>query len=71
MEALLTLVVNLFFFYLLLGLFFALAFIWKGAEKIDPKTNDTSWFFKLLIMPGAIALWPYLLSKWVAKSKRL
>ena len=71
MEAFLTLIVNLFLFYLLLGLFFALAFIWKGTGKIDPKAKDTSWFFKLLILPGAVALWPYLLSKWIAKSKRL
>ena len=71
MISLVSLFVILFLLYLLLGLLFALAFAWKGAEKMDPKTNDTSWFFKLLIMPGAIALWPYLLSKWVAKSKRL
>lgn len=70
METLLALVVNLLLLYLLFGLLFALAFAWKGAEKVDAKAAHTSWFFKLLILPGAMALWPFLLSKWIAKSRR-
>ncbi|MCB0558036.1 MAG: hypothetical protein H6573_10020 [Lewinellaceae bacterium] len=70
MEAFVTLVVNLFLFYLLLGLLFALVFAWKGAGAIDAKAIQASWFFKLLILPGAMALWPLLLTKWIAKSKR-
>ncbi|MCB9052964.1 MAG: hypothetical protein H6556_26300 [Lewinellaceae bacterium] len=71
METLVALAVNLFLLYLLLGLLFALAFTWKGAGAIDSKAADTSWFFKLLILPGATALWPILLRKWIAKSRRL
>jgi hypothetical protein len=69
MEAFASLAVNLFLLYLLLGLLFAIAFAWKGAGAVDSKAVHTSWFFKLLILPGAMALWPFLLRKWIAKSK--
>ena len=70
MISLASLFVNLFLLYLLLGLLFALAFAWKGAGVVDAKAVHASWFFKLLILPGAMALWPFLLRKWIAKSKR-
>ncbi len=69
METLITLIVNLFVLYLLIGLLFALAFAWKGAGKVDSKAAHTSWLFKLLILPGSMALWPYLLGKWIGKSR--
>lgn len=69
MESLVNLFVNLFLLYLLLGLLFAVAFAWKGAGAIDAKAAQASWFFKLLILPGAMALWPFLLSKWIGKKR--
>ncbi|MCB0580045.1 MAG: hypothetical protein KDD10_12150 [Phaeodactylibacter sp.] len=69
MESLVNLFVNLFLLYLLLGLLFAFAFAWKGAGAIDAKAAQASWFFKLLILPGAMALWPFLLSKWIGKKR--
>jgi len=69
METFITLSVNLFLLYLLAGLLFAFVFAWKGAGQVDPKAAHTSWFFKLLILPGAMALWPYLLKKWIVKYK--
>ena len=60
--------VNLFLLYLLLGLIFGIAFVSKGVKKVDPVAKGTSWRFRLLILPGSMALWPVLLVKWI-KSK--
>ena len=49
--------------YLLLGLVFGVYFYLKGASKIDPGTKDTSWHFKLIILPGVILFWSALLVK--------
>jgi hypothetical protein len=52
--------------YLAFGLLFALIFAFFGAQKIDPHAAHGSWGFRLLIIPGAAALWPLLLRRWVA-----
>lgn len=57
--------VNLFLLYLLLGFLFAIAFVIKGVQKVDPVAVDTKWKFRLLILPGAMAFWPLLLKRWL------
>ena len=47
--------------YLLVGLIFAPHFIIIGAGRIDPTVQQSTWGFRLIIMPGVIALWPLLL----------
>ena len=69
MELFASIFSNLFLLYLLLGLVFAIAFLWKGAAKLDDKTKGSSWVFKALIFPGSIALWPVLLTKWIKNAK--
>lgn len=51
--------------YLACGLAFALPFVWFGARRIDPHAAHGSWGFRVLILPGAVALWPLLLRRWV------
>jgi hypothetical protein len=51
--------------YLALGFVFALAFVCFGAGRIDPHAAHGTWGFRLLIIPGAAALWPLLLSRWL------
>ena len=68
METFASIFSTVFLLYLLLGFVFAIAFLWKGAGKLDDKTKGTSWVFKALIFPGSIALWPVLLKKWVSGS---
>jgi len=51
--------------YLACGLVFAVAFICRGIKQIDPHAAHGSWGFRLLIIPGTIAFWPLLLSRWV------
>ncbi|GAB5518695.1 MAG: hypothetical protein RhofKO_09460 [Rhodothermales bacterium] len=50
--------------YVLLGLVFAIVFVTKGAAAIDPNAQEGTWGFKLLIIPGAMAMWPWLLKRW-------
>jgi hypothetical protein len=52
--------------YLLCGLAFALPFVFFGVKKIDPHATHGSWGFRLLIIPGTMALWPLLLRRWMS-----
>ena len=45
------------------GLVFALAFVARGAKRIDPDARGASWGFRLLILPGVAALWPFLVRR--------
>jgi hypothetical protein len=40
---------------------FAVWFVARGAERIDPAVRDTGPVFRMMITPGSAALWPYLL----------
>ena len=51
--------------YAALGLVFALAFALVGAGRLDPNARHGSPGFRLLIVPGATALWPILLRRWL------
>lgn len=50
--------------YALVGLLFALPFLLRGAGRVDPAAREGSRGFRLLILPGTVALWPILASKW-------
>lgn len=51
--------------YLGLGLLFALAFVGRGASRIDPAARQSGIGFRLLILPGAVAFWPLLAYRWL------
>lgn len=53
--------------YFLIGFIFGIFFLLK-APLIDPLMNDTKKKVRLLLLPGVIATWPFLLSK-IIKSK--
>ena len=50
--------------YAALGLLFAVAFVLRGAARIDPQAAGGSWGFRLAILPGVVALWPILARRW-------
>ena len=52
--------------YLFVGLVFAVPFVWRGVERIDPNARQATWGFRVVIVPGVIALWPLLLRRWRA-----
>jgi hypothetical protein len=50
--------------YLAVGVLFALAFAARGVDRIDPSARGAGWGFRLLIVPGSAALWPWLAARW-------
>jgi hypothetical protein len=56
---------NLFMGYLALGILFALAFVAIGIGRVDPVAKDSSVGFRLIIFPGVVAMWPWLLKRWI------
>lgn len=57
--------------YLLAGFLFGLAFVTLGVTRIDPAARGTSAAFRLLILPGSVALWPLLATKWAGHKGEL
>ena len=49
--------------YLALGLLFAVPFAARWAGRLDPAAKAGTPGFRLLIVPGAILLWPLLLGR--------
>lgn len=56
--------------YLALGLPFAIAFAVRGVGVVDPEAKASTRGFRLLVVPGAVALWPLLLRRWLAATAR-
>lgn len=44
----------------LAGLVFAARFLPRRIERVDPSARGSGWGFRLLILPGVVALWPLL-----------
>lgn len=55
--------------YLSAGFVFAIPFILKGVTKIDEGAHGSTWGFRIIIIPGTIVFWPFLLNKWIKASK--
>jgi hypothetical protein len=50
--------------YILAGLLFAIPFILRGVNRLDPSAREGSWGFRLIVFPGVVALWPLLALRW-------
>jgi hypothetical protein len=48
------------------GVVFAIAFLFVGLTRIDNGAKGASLGFRLLIIPGLIALWPLMLIRWLS-----
>ena len=51
--------------YAVAGLMFSVAFVSFGVQRVDAAARGAGAGFRLLILPGAAALWPLLLRKWM------
>ena len=51
--------------YVVIGAFFAGVFVVWGVQRLDPAAQGAPWGFRLLIAPGAVALWPWLALRWL------
>lgn len=63
------LLVTLVGIYGLVGILVALPFVLRGVGRIDPAAAQGSIGFRLLIIPGAVALWPVLAWKWAGAAR--
>jgi len=55
--------------YLLIGVGFAFFFVIKGASQIDNAAQGISFWTKLLLFPASVALWAFLLPKWLKRKE--
>lgn len=54
--------------YLFAGFVFAIPFVLKGVTKIDEGAHGSKWGFRIIIIPGTIVFWPFLLKRWLKAS---
>lgn len=52
-----------------IGLVVAAVFSWRGVARVDPAARGAHWGFRLLILPGAAALWPLVVRWWVRAAR--
>ncbi len=50
--------------YAIVGTMFAGAFVARGVQRVDRAAAGASWAFRALIVPGAVAFWPWLAVRW-------
>jgi hypothetical protein len=55
--------------YLLCGIVFAVPFLITGLSVIDENAAGSKFGFRLIILPGTIVFWPFLLRKWLVATK--
>ncbi len=70
MLALSQILVALLGVYAVLGILFAIPFVIKGIGRLDPAAQDGTWGFRLLILPGVVALWPLLARRWLMGARQ-
>jgi hypothetical protein len=61
--------VNVLMVYAAIGILFGIAFVTVGIGRVDPVAKGSGVGFRLIILPGAAALWPLLLGRWFRKGK--
>jgi hypothetical protein len=49
--------------YAVMGVLFAVPFVCRWAGQLDASARTGSWGFRLIILPGVVALWPVLAGK--------
>lgn len=60
-----TLLLSLIALYAAVGLATALAFVSFGAGRLLAAPASFTWGARLMLIPGAVALWPYILARWL------
>lgn len=51
-------------FWFLVGLLFGVAFVFAGANKVNPAARESGLGLRLILLPGCALLWPWLLWLW-------
>jgi hypothetical protein len=69
MEMIVHIVLIIAAIYLISGLLFAIAFVTRGLTTVDEGAHGAGLGFRIIIIPGVIVFWPFLLYKWRSASK--
>ena len=67
MHSIINIFITFLGFYTLIGFVFAIYFFILGAKRLDPLIKDSSFWVRLLLVPGSIGLWWFLLIKIIKK----
>lgn len=67
MHPIVAFLLNALALYAAIGLLTALAFVMFGVTRVQPASMSLG--ARILILPGAAALWPYVLMRWI-KARR-
>lgn len=51
--------------YVLCGLAVGVPFVFRDVDRVDEAARGTSLGFRLVILPGTVALWPLVAAKWI------
>ena len=51
--------------YVLCGLAVGVPFVLRGVDRVDEAARGATVAFRLLILPGTVALWPLMAAKWI------
>ncbi|WP_438425560.1 hypothetical protein [Aquimarina macrocephali] len=69
MTIVIQIIVSFLGLYFGIGFLFGIYFFIKGASQLDELITESKWTVRLLLVPGAIGLWPILLLKIINKSR--
>ena len=47
------------------GVAFGIVFVARGVSRVDEHAAGAGLGFRMIIFPGVVALWPFLLSRWM------
>jgi len=50
--------------YAAIGVIVGVPFVVFGIGGIDPAAKGAPWTFRVLVLPGVIALWPLMIHRW-------
>jgi hypothetical protein len=51
--------------YIFCGLAVGVPFVLRGVDRVDEAARGASIGFRLLILPGTVALWPWMVTRWM------
>jgi len=52
--------------YAAVGAILAVPLLASGLGRIDPAAKAAPWTFRALVLPGVVALWPFLMRRWLS-----
>jgi hypothetical protein len=55
--------------YVLCGLAVGVPFVLRGVDRVDEAARGAPIGFRLLILPGTVALWPLLAARWIQATR--